>query len=114
MSNETIIKSAAAIVEIDSQIEELEAAKKRYKAKIAELTELGETFVGDFKVTNYINKRFDDSTAKSALTPEQYASILGKPKAESAKAKALLDPEDYARTRKTYDTVIKIEVRNDI
>ena len=114
MSSETIKISAAAIVEIDAQIEELEAAKKRYKAKIAELTEQGETFIGDFKITNYINKRFDDSTAKAALTPEQYASILGKPKAESAKAKALLEPEDYARTQKTYDTVVKVEVRNDV
>ncbi len=111
-NEERIEKYAKKILEYKAQKEEIEEAEKNLRAKIAELTTNGDTFVGDLKINRRDNKRFDATLAKKNLTPEEFEKIsISKP--DSTLAKKLLDEDRYALTQKDFGAVITVGVRND-
>ena len=107
-----IQKSAARLLDLIAQRDELEEAIKNLREAIGEAAGDGETLAGDFKITRYPNKRFDDGLARKVLTPEQYDSISVQ-KADSKKAAALLDEADLEKCKKTFSSVTKVGLRND-
>lgn len=99
------------ITTLQAEIEEREEAVKNLRAKVAEETDLGENFIGEFKVVKYVNTRFDDALAKKNLNPKEYKSI-SVVKADSKKAAALLEPDRLALCKKSFGEVVKIGLRD--
>ena len=104
-------KMAAKIIEWTAQKEELEEAIKNARATIAEHIPEGESAEGDFKFTKYTNTRFDDGLAKKHLTVEEY-DLISVTKADSTKAKAMLDEDRLALCKKSFGSVVKIGLRD--
>lgn len=104
-------KMAAKVLELQAQRDELDEAIKNMRATIAENIELGENFIGEFKLVKTMTTRFDDALAKKNLTPAEYDSIAV-PKADSKRAAALLDEERLALCKKTFDAQVRIGLRD--
>ena len=104
-------KMAAKVLELQAQRDELDEAIKNMRATIAENIELGENFIGEFKLVKTMTTRFDDAMAKKNLTPAEYDSIAV-PKADSKRAAALLDDDRLALCKKTFDAQVRIALRD--
>ena len=104
-------KMAAKVLELRAQRDELDEAIKNMRATIAENIELGENFIGEFKLVKTMTTRFDDAMAKKNLTPAEYDSIAV-PKADSKRAAALLDDDRLALCKKTFDAQVRIALRD--
>lgn len=104
-------KMAAKVLELQAQRDELDEAIKNMRATIAENIELGENFIGEFKLVKTMTTRFDDALAKKNLTPAEYDSIAV-PKADSKRAAALLDEDRLALCKKTFDAQVRIALRD--
>lgn len=104
-------KMAAKVLELQAQRDELDEAIKNMRATIAENIELGENFIGEFKLVKTMTTRFDDALAKKNLTVEEYDSIAV-PKADSKRAAALLDEDRLALCKKTFDAQVRIALRD--
>ena len=104
-------KMAAKVLELQAQRDELDEAIKNMRATIAENIELGENFIGEFKLVKTMTTRFDDALAKKNLTPAEYDSIAV-PKADSKRAAAMLDEDRLALCKKTFDAQVRIGLRD--
>jgi hypothetical protein len=104
-------KMAAKVLELQAQRDELDEAIKNMRATIAENIDLGENFIGEFKLVKTMTTRFDDAMAKKNLTPAEYDSIAV-PKADSKRAAALLDEDRLALCKKTFDAQVRIALRD--
>lgn len=104
-------KMAAKVLELQAQRDELDEAIKNMRATIAENIDLGENFIGEFKLVKTMTTRFDDALAKKNLTPAEYDSIAV-PKADSKRAAALLDEDRLALCKKTFDAQVRIGLRD--
>ncbi len=104
-------KMAAKVLELQAQRDELDEAIKNMRATIAENIDLGENFIGEFKLVKTMTTRFDDALAKKNLTPAEYDSIAV-PKADSKRAAALLDEDRLALCKKTFDAQVRIALRD--
>ena len=104
-------KMAAKVLELQAEVAEREEAIKNMRATIAENIELGENFIGEFKLVKTMTTRFDDAMAKKNLTVEEYDSIAV-PKADSKRAAALLDEDRLALCKKTFDAQVRIALRD--
>lgn len=104
-------KMAAKVLELQAQRDELDEAIKNMRATIAENIDLGENFIGEFKLVKTMTTRFDDAMAKKNLTPAEYDSIAV-PKADSKRAAALLDEDRLALCKKTFDAQVRIGLRD--
>lgn len=104
-------KMAAKVLELQAQRDELDEAIKNMRATIAENIDLGENFIGEFKLVKTMTTRFDDAMAKKSLTPAEYDSIAV-PKADSKRAAALLDEDRLALCKKTFDAQVRIALRD--
>lgn len=106
-----VAKIAAKIMQLQAEIAEREEAVKNMRATIAEHIPEGESAEGDFKFTKYTNTRFDDGLAKKHLTVEEY-DLISVTKADSTKAKAMLDEDRLALCKKPFGSVVKIGLRD--
>ena len=105
-------KVAKKIIETVAKKAELDEYEKNLRATLAELVDNGDTFVGEFKINRRENVRFDAATAKKNLSEKDLKKIsVLKP--DAAKAKALLDEEQLALCKKTFDPVVQVGLRND-
>lgn len=104
-------KMAAKVLELQAQRDELDEAIKNMRATIAENIDLGENFIGEFKLVKTMTTRFDDALAKKNLTPAEYDSIAV-PKADSKRAAALLDEDRLTLCKKTFDAQVRIALRD--
>lgn len=118
MENKELV---AKIVQLQSQAADIEEAIKNYKAKLAEQLGniIGEEIVGDndtgfTKVIVYQHKTFNEAWGKK-LAPELWEKAKRtKEYVDSAGAKALLTPEEYAVFQKPSDGLsVKLENIND-
>lgn len=107
MSEETVQRISNNIISASAEKAELEEYIKNQKAKLAELVEDGDTIIGDYKITKYLNRRFDDKLAKTVLTPAEYDKI-SEQKASSTLAGKFLSAELVDRCKKSFDSVIKV------
>ena len=103
---------SSKIIEIRAQKEDLEEAEKRYRAALSDIVDLGDNYVGDFKVNLRENRRFDAALAKKNLSAEDLSSIsVLKP--DSTLAKKFLSEEDLAKCQKNFGKVVTIGLRED-
>jgi len=102
----TLAEKASRAYWLGQQIKALEEERNALLDAM-QISETGDYAAGDFIVKVYPTVRFDPATAKRALTPQEFESILAT-KPDSAKAKAVLGGERYAATQKVYGMTRKI------
>lgn len=109
---ELVEKLSKKIIEVVAQKAELAEYETNLRAKLAELVDDGDNFVGEYKINRRMNVRFDASTAKKNLTKEQLAKIsVSKP--DATLAKKVLEPADLAKCQKTFSAVVQVGLRDD-
>lgn len=113
-----------AAIQIDPETEAFLAAQakmvyrkraeiKRLEEEVKEITSQFENYeerdwpAGDYILRTGKTRRFDPVTAKRKLTAEEYEAILVL-KADSAKAKKVLDEDVYEECQKEFGTTIRV------
>jgi hypothetical protein len=108
--SEQVVRAAAKIKQLQSDIADNEEAVRNLKRFIADNTPEGTTTQGDYKIEVYTYKKFDEAYGKRQ-NPELWAEhAVEKRVLDSATAKRVLTEDEYALFQKpSADKSVKVD-----